>query len=170
MKTHIETRNGKPVTVIKKPFDAERATEQLKSGDYVIIETQDGCELPLITISEDGGVYVAVDVNSDAEFPLIGILPNIIESVITILPALPKYPSLSLKGLSKTDMLFCEYMANGLKPVLENGKETTHCIDVDGNRYEIAIINNTTKKELWAKRIAEHDANPYNGKLDNMGE
>lgn len=111
MRTSIETRNGKLVTVIRHDF-AEREAwvrEQLAMGMPVVVADKDGCprvlrecSIPGGTVSPayyayDGGYYFAED----------------IAHVVTVLPALPA------RATAACIPLVCHYIACGLNLVLQ---------------------------------------------------
>lgn len=160
MKTSIETRNGKPVTVIREPFAEKEAwvREQLEFGRAVVVEDMHGAYALLWgydASKPDRAQYAT----GTGWYPF-----EVIAHVVTVLPALPSIPK------TENDMrILSAYMAAGLKPVAQFGYPNqkywnwpceghevltalvtesdykilpdgiTHAVDAEGNRHEIAI-------------------------------
>lgn len=104
MKTIIETINGKLVTVIRKPFDVEWVKEQLSLGVPVVVELLSEAKAPAPFVrpafNSEWWVLFAKHTNREPIHWYMGhnqgkgvsdsILEERIQSVITILPALPR--------------------------------------------------------------------------------
>lgn len=158
MKTHIETINGKECTVIKKPFDAEWVKGKLTIKQCVQLGYKYHSNI-FYAISYKDDYFEGI---KDGQAFSHSVLASNFEHTITILPALPKYPAAQDAGL------LYQYASEGLFAVInyktaheghwswgsigcgeswlkkdELNMSTTHCIDADGNRHDIAIIDNT---------------------------
>lgn len=144
----VETINNLPVTVIRRPFDADEVRKQLAIGVPVMGVCWYDEEIRIVLHQDDPQ------------------LDSIVE-LITILPPLPRYPK------PKDAALLYRYAAEGLflsgryfheskgwvnctwvqfRRIVENGGhskaadpyepeyEITHAVTADGQRVEVAIV------------------------------
>lgn len=109
----IEEINGKKCSVVRKPFDAEWVREQLAIGMPVVVEAH-----------QDSGYRQWITLINEADNSLFGYVPDstsglmrfsvdgggTLQSIIVVLPALPRHPTPEHAGL------MYRYMAEGIEP------------------------------------------------------
>lgn len=125
MQVKIETINDKQCTVIYKPFDAEWVEEQIDMEQTVLVKRHNkGCLLTLWNHDHCGN------------FQSTGLgfhHPDNFESIVTILPALPRYPN------KKDALLVYRYMAEGLEVIATATDTMTRY-----NNCEISAVSDNT--------------------------
>lgn len=151
MKTEIITINDKQYTRITQPANHEWIKEQLEMGEPVNLENEYGIfsAATIATLASDGKeFYAGFDELADRTYSD----KEKVQSIVTTLPALPRYPK------AEDMLLVHRYEAEGLNIMgrfkhdaewIENegvccgvAEEITHAVDSEGNRIEVAICEN----------------------------
>lgn len=166
MKVTSENISGRLVTVIRRPFDADAVRESLAIGVPTVVETVHGGrnvvhkEIELVSVFSDGSSRIQYDCGDTK------ILAVSVKSIITILPPLPRHPTLEHAGL------LYRYASEGVFAVLDyevatdvveslvfrgmriddvaapwlgdwgsqwKNAEITHAVDASGDRLDVAI-------------------------------
>ena len=124
MKTTIEEINGKLCTVIRKPFDVECVKEQLDIKMPVVVETieHEVCGKNIKGIHK---LHKYIDKNWFCGIN-IGAEDSWFESIIVVLPALPRYPK------PEDAPLLYRYMAEGIIPILDECESLDRMIFTNG--------------------------------------
>jgi hypothetical protein len=137
----IETIGNKKVTVIRKPFDADWVKEQLSMGVPVIAQW--------------GRVDVQLRANrnikeSDNRFYTAGsayssLHESELDSIVTILPALPRHPNPS------DACLLYRYMAEGIRVYIREFKECDNTVELLGFEAETGYLSTS----MWGLKHVE---------------
>lgn len=148
--TTIETINGKPYTVIRKPFDAEWVREQLVIEQSVLAEKSRGKLFTLWNCVEDNFQSGGGDFHRKEDFT----------HIITILPPLPRNPKPDdVKEVSRVLYLYgCHniflhgttiekgrsFAIGGvctiIKSIIDGGTVTIEMGELNGNPVKVAIV------------------------------